>query len=132
VSVVFADTSFYVALLNRSDIHHDLAVELSKGRPMSTVTTEYVLVEVANWFSRSKQRQTFRAVIEQLRKHPDVVIVASSHELFERGLDLYFQRADKDWSLTDCISMVILNDRHVTQVLRDHHFEQAGFEVLLK
>jgi predicted nucleic acid-binding protein len=42
-------------------------------------------------------------------------------------------RPDKEWSLTDCISFVVMNERGITDALTsDHHFEQAGFQILLK
>jgi uncharacterized protein len=41
-------------------------------------------------------------------------------------------RRDKEWSLTDCISFVVMKERGLTEALTaDHHFEQAGFKALL-
>jgi hypothetical protein len=52
--------------------------------------------------------------------------------LFERGLSLYLRRMDKDWSLTDCVSFVVMEEMALTDALTgDRHFEQAGFHVLL-
>jgi predicted nucleic acid-binding protein len=46
---------------------------------------------------------------------------------------LYRGRPDKEWSLTDCISFVVMGERSLTEALTsDHHFEQAGFTALLK
>jgi predicted nucleic acid-binding protein len=57
----------------------------------------------------------------------------ASADLFEKGLQLHAQRPDKEWSLTDCISFVILWDRHIAKALtHDHHYEQAGLEALLR
>jgi len=43
-------------------------------------------------------------------------------------MDLYRRRQDKDWSLTDCISFVVMADEGLTESLTaDRHFEQAGF-----
>ena len=59
--------------------------------------------------------------------------MASSPELFASGSDLYAQRLDKDWSLTDCISFVVMRERGIAEALTaDHHFEQAGFTILLR
>lgn len=53
--------------------------------------------------------------------------------LWRRGLGLYAARPDKAWSLTDCISFVVMTDRGLTEALTgDHHFEQAGFRALLR
>jgi predicted nucleic acid-binding protein len=50
-----------------------------------------------------------------------------------RGIQLYDSRPDKQWSLTDCISFVVMQDRGIVEALTgDHHFEQAGFTALLK
>jgi len=56
-----------------------------------------------------------------------------SEALLARGMALYRQRPDKAWSLTDCISFVVMGDERLTEALTgDHHFEQAGFAPLLK
>jgi predicted nucleic acid-binding protein len=67
-----------------------------------------------------------------LQVEPDVEIVADEEELFERGLRLYEQRLDKQWSLTDCISFVVMQRKRIKEALTgDHHFEQAGVVALL-
>jgi len=67
-----------------------------------------------------------------LRASPDVRIIGPSEELFSRGLELYRQRPDKEWSLTDCISFVVMRDEQLSEALTgDRHFEQAGFKSLL-
>jgi uncharacterized protein len=64
---------------------------------------------------------------------PDITIIASQRELLAAGFSLYSQRPDKDWSLTDCISFVVMQREGITEALTgDHHFEQAGFSILLK
>jgi len=53
--------------------------------------------------------------------------------LFERGIELYTARTDKQWSRTDCISFVVMKQRSIQDALTgDHHYEQAGFTALLK
>jgi uncharacterized protein len=69
----------------------------------------------------------------KLREQPDVEIVPSTSDLFQRGTEFFSARPDKEWSLTDCISFVAMNERNITDALTsDHHFEQAGFRILLK
>jgi predicted nucleic acid-binding protein len=52
--------------------------------------------------------------------------------LFDAGWQLYKQRLDKEWSLTDCISFVVMRHESITQAFTsDRHFEQAGFMKLL-
>jgi len=40
---------------------------------------------------------------------------------------------DKEWSLIDCISIIIAEEFRITDIFsNDHHFEQAGFNILMK
>jgi uncharacterized protein len=60
-------------------------------------------------------------------------LLADSPELWEAGIRLHAERADKEWSLTDCISFIVMRERGIAQALAyDHHFEQAGFQALLR
>jgi predicted nucleic acid-binding protein len=62
-----------------------------------------------------------------------LTVIPASHDLFEIGLDRFCSRADKEWSLTDCISFVVMEQRGIYEAFTgDHHFEQAGFVPLLK
>jgi uncharacterized protein len=129
----FADTSFYVAILNAVDPFHGRAVELSHTFRGRVITTEYVLLELGNWLSRSGDRDVFVGFFRSLDGDTQTAIIPSERTLFRRGFELYAGRQDKDWSLTDCISFVVLEDHNLTEALTtDHHFEQAGFTVLLK
>ena len=50
----------------------------------------------------------------------------------QSGLNLYEQRLDKDWGLTDCISFVVMQREQIQEAFTsDKHFEQAGFIRLL-
>ena len=70
---------------------------------------------------------------QRLRGNPGVTIVPANTEVFEQGVELYSRRPDKSWSLTDCISFVVMQRYGLTDALTgDHHFEQAGFRVLLR
>ena len=129
----FADTSFYVAILNTRDEWHSLAVECSRQFRGLLVTTDFVLIELGNWLSRSGDRAAFVRLMAQLRSDPKTIIFPASRDAFDQGFDLYEHRPDKDWSLTDCISFTIMQRDGLTEALTaDHHFEQAGFTILLK
>jgi len=66
------------------------------------------------------------------RASPRTQIVPLDSRLLQRGLDLFAGRHDKNWSLTDCISFVVMQDEDLTEALTgDSHFEQAGFKALL-
>jgi len=59
-------------------------------------------------------------------------VVHVDEELIQRGLEMFKARNDKDWSLTDCISFVVMKEKGITMALTsDHHFQQAGFEKLM-
>jgi hypothetical protein len=97
------------------------------------VTTAWVLLELANYLSKAENRRLFGSLYEDLKSHPRSRIVPASPELFERGIARYRERLDKDWSLTDCISFLVMEQHGLRDVLTvDHHFEQAGFTLLLK
>lgn len=133
MSACFADSFYYIALLNRLDAAHDKAVALSESLERPTVTTAWVLTEVADALSAPQQRQGVVRLVDALRVDPACAIVPASEELLERGFGLYRSRAGKDWSLTDCISFVAMRDRGLSDALTaDRHFEQAGFTILLK
>ena len=133
MKAVFADTAFFLALINSRDQHHARASELNATLESPLLTTAWVLLEFANALSASRSRVRFEQVLTRLRAEPNVEIVAPDADLFERGCQLYISRTDKEWSLTDCISFVVMTERVLSDALTaDHHFEQAGFHALLK
>jgi hypothetical protein len=132
VKPVFADTAFFLALINSRDQHHERAAELNANLESPLLTTAWVLLELANALSASRSRARFGQVLAGLRAGPNVEIIAPDAELFERGCLLYIDRADKEWSLTDCISFEAMSERGLTEALTaDRHFEQAGFRALM-
>jgi uncharacterized protein len=130
---VFADAFFFFALLNEKDAAHKAAETFRSRTNRSLVTTAWVLTEVADGCSSPSKREKFLQLLKALQEMPDAKIISASEELFERGVELFRQRADKDWPLTDCISFVTMKDEGITEALTgDKHFEQAGFRALLK
>jgi predicted nucleic acid-binding protein len=129
----FADTFYFLALLNERDAAHEQAVKQADRLGSRLVTTDWVLVEVADALAAPAERPAFLALWEQIRDHPAIEIVPAERSLLLLGLDLYTRRPDKSWSLTDCISFVVMAERGLTEALTgDHHFEQAGFRALLR
>jgi len=97
------------------------------------VTTEYVLWEILNAFSQPAHRLKVHPAIDIVRSHPMWLIVAANQSRFEAGLAHHRSHEDKSWSLTDCVSFLVMQERNVFRALtHDHHFEQAGFEALLR
>ena len=129
----FADTYFWLALIRERDADHRRAVDcwgrLGTGE---VITTAWVLVELADGMSRQGSRGVCARFVEDLRNERTVRVIEPDVSLLWRGFDLYRDRADKEWSLTDCISFVVMADEGLTQALTgDRHFEQAGFVALL-
>lgn len=87
---------------------------------------------MADAFAEPALRPSFLGLMEALRGDPHVTIVPPTQEWFDRGIALYAKRPDKAWSLTDCISFVVMEQMGLTEALTaDRHFAQAGFTVLL-
>jgi uncharacterized protein len=132
MSAVFADTFFFLAILNPSDPAHRQASDLSRSLRRPRVTTAWVLTEVGDALSRDN-RTAFLDLLELLRENPLMQVIGPSQELFDAGIALYGQRMDKDWPLTDCISFVVMEREGITEALTaDQHFKQAGFVTLLE
>ena len=130
---MFADTSYYTAMLSPRDVAHEKAHRWSGTFTGCVVTTDFVLIELGNGVRGAPQRQAFANFVAQLQAVPDTIIVPATGELFRAGMDLFTRRPDKDWSVTDCISFVVMAQRGLTEALTaDHHFEQAGFRALLR
>jgi predicted nucleic acid-binding protein len=128
----FADTSYLVALFSPRDQHHAAALKIVKSVSPSVVITEFVLLEFANALSHVGARTRAMELWRHLRGNESTEIVPASHRLLQRGFDLYCSRPDKEWSLTDCISFVVMEDRGLSDALTaDRHFQQAGFNALL-
>ena len=92
-----------------------------------------VLVEVANYFSESAFRGQVIPFLRRVQSDARVSCVALDADLMREGMDFYAARPDKEWGLTDCISFVVMQRAGIEEaVTTDHHFEQAGFTILMK
>ena len=131
---IFADTFYWIALLNPKDDQYDSVIKVSQSIANSQIiTTEEVLTEVLTFYSNSGSSQRKRTVnfIKQIMNNPAVQVIPQDHESFVAGLNLYEKRLDKGYSLTDCISMNIMNQLEIIEVLtHDQHFTQEGFIIL--
>ena len=129
---MFADSFFFIALLNERDACHQRATEVSQEFGAVIVTTRWVLAEVADALCAPAWRGRAGAFIAFVLTAQGFLVQGRSDELFARGMDLYRSRHDKEWSLTDCISFVVIADEGLAEALTgDRHFEQAGFKALL-
>ena len=120
-------------MLNQRDQYHGQAKALlNRVRTAFEVwVTEAVLVEIGNALS-SINRSGAVDFIKRCYITPNIKVAAVDTALFKRALDLYGNRPDKEWGLTDCISIVVMQDHGLMDALTtDEHFKQAGFRILL-
>ncbi len=133
---LFADTFYWVALINPSDDWYQPVLSFSQSLgQIPIVTTEEVLTEVLAFYAKSNQRMRMRTIsfVERILNHADIQVVQQSHTSFCHGFELYRDRPDKGYSLTDCISMNTMRDRGITEALtHDQHFAQEGFVILFR
>jgi len=134
MKTVFADSYFFFALVNPNDPAHTKAVDFIRQYRGRMVTTGWIITEIGDGWSKPPQRrQTFLQVLADLRANPNAIIVPCSDQLLQQGIDLFTQRSDKEWTLTDCISLAVMSHERITEALTgDRHFEQAGYMALLK
>lgn len=132
---VFADASYWIALLNRDDELFPRAKRISgQLGSIRLLTTEWVLCEVLSFYSEMGAGFRRNAVefVSKLRRNPSVEIHPARTEDFESGISLYGARLDKEWSLVDCISFTLMKAESLQDALAaDRHFAQAGFVPLL-
>ena len=129
---VFADTAFWVALVVKQDQHHARAQDWSLRVTGRITTTAAVLLETANALARPAWRAHAVALFDRLLHRPEVQVMPLSPALWQHGWDFYRARADKGWSLTDCISFLVMQEAGLIDVLTtDDHFRQAGFRAVL-
>ena len=129
----FVDTHYLLALVKSKDKAHFTALRHSQGRANGLVTTTWILVEFADALSTVTTRSSAARFIRGFQAEPFVDVVPPTRQQFEGALDRYEQRLDKDWSITDCLSFLLMEERGIIEALTaDHHFEQAGFRALLR
>lgn len=130
---LFADTFYFIAILNVDDDAHAAAAQFSTDPSVRLVTTAWVLTELADGLATTNGRKIFESFVRELESDSRVQVIEPQRTLWRTGIALYINRPDKEWSLTDCISFVVMSERRIVDALTgDRHFEQAGFRALLK
>ena len=131
---VFADTLYWIAIAHPKDQWKAPALEAKrKLGDVIIVTTDEVLTEFVNALSKGADlRAAAVRIVRTILKNTNVKVVSQTRDGFLKGLERYENRPDKDYSLTDCISMNVLESVGIRKVLtNDHHFDQEGFTVLI-
>jgi predicted nucleic acid-binding protein len=116
MTACFADTFYFLALLNPHDDDHDIAVRVTRTLRRPLVTTSLVLVELADGLAGTRSRQLFGPFYRRMIRDSKLTVVPCDDAMLERGVQLYDQRLDKGWSLTDCISFVVMKRGSLTRL----------------
>ncbi len=131
---VFADTLYWVAIVKPNDPWRESATEAGSSLGnVRLLTTDGVLAEFLNLLCAGGEQLRRKAaeMVRRILDNPNVKVLPQSRDSFLRGVELCEQRADKEYSLTDCISMNAMRSESVSEILtNDHHFAQEGFHVL--
>lgn len=131
--MIYLDTGYLVALVNVRDELHSRALAWSRFAHGPFLLSEFILLESIDALSQPRFRPMAHQLISGLQKRGNVIIEPLHTHLLQRGMALHRARPDKHWSLTDCISFTLMQDHGITQAFAyDLHFEQAGFEALLR
>jgi predicted nucleic acid-binding protein len=88
-----------------------------KLAPKRLVTTRAVLLEIGNALAKPRYRVAAIQLLESLEGDPNVEIIPMSEGLYHQAIQLYRERLDKDWGITDCVSFVVMQDRGLTSAL---------------
>jgi uncharacterized protein len=131
---VFADTFYWTALLNPKDEYHAIVKNYSKQLESTIlVTSDEVITEFLNFFSKYHPLMRQGAVqrAKEILNNDSIQVIPSHHNRLLAGIELYQKRPDKGYSLTDCISMLIMRELEIQEILtHDKHFTQEGFTIL--
>ncbi|MFN5504903.1 MAG: type II toxin-antitoxin system VapC family toxin [Pseudanabaena sp.] len=134
MKILFGDACHWIALLFPKDQRHQVALKCARiYSDDQIITTDGIIDEILNYASirGSLMRQKALAMCTQMLREPNIEVVPYTPELRKLGFDLYEQRPDKGYSLTDCISMSVMRQMNITGVLTgDRHFQQEGFTIL--
>jgi predicted nucleic acid-binding protein len=133
MSATFIDTCHFLALPFTNDALNKRALGWQRVLRGSFVTTDFVLLEVADGACEVNLRKAAQAIVNFARAEKSMTVVPLDRRWMELGYKLFCQHQDKDWGLTDCISFQVMREMGITDALtHDHHFEQAGFRALLR
>lgn len=132
--ILFADSFYWIALIFPRDAFYSSVLSFSRTLESTRlVTTDEVLAEVLSHFSGVGPywRGRAAALVHEVRTDPRVEGLPQTRGDFDAALALYEARPDKDYSLTDCRSMIAMRSLGFSEVLtNDHHFAQEGFTIL--
>ncbi len=136
MKLIFVDTSALIAIGNKRDSFHLQAISVRnelKHNNAYFVTTNAILLEFGNAFSSKLLKPVAIKFIEAIKQSNKWKYLIIEDNIMEKSFELYKKIHDKDWGLVDCTSITIAKNMNIIDIFTtDHHFEQAGFNILLK
>lgn len=132
--ILFADTFYWIAILNPKDEWHSKVIKFSNTlTDYKLIVTDEIIDEIFNFFAKhgKQMREKVYQLSQAISKDPNIEIITPTPSIRQAGIELYGKRLDKGYSLTDCISIVVMKDRNIPEVLtHDYHFTQEGFTII--
>jgi predicted nucleic acid-binding protein len=127
--VIFADTSFWVALRNQRDNRHKEAVALLRlHADRGIVTSNHVRGETWTYLRRRAGHGAAVAFLDSLERSPRVRILAVSEKHEDEALRFLRQRDEREYSFVDATSFVLMKSLRTREALAfDGDFSAAGF-----
>ena len=136
MSIVFADTGYWLALVDPHDqLHQEALMLAARYDDREIVTTQMVLVELLAAVTKrgDYQRSSAARYVQRLIDESEIEVVQQTDAQFRQALQRYAARPDQSWSLTDCASFLEMERRGISEALAyDSDFSQAGFSALLR
>jgi len=130
---LFADTAAWYALYDQRAGQHLAARGLFEGLANRRVTffvTDYIIDETLTLISGRLGHAQAVACGEWLLRSPMVKLIRIDAGQWQDAWEMFRRYDDKDFSLTDCTSFVVMRQHHLVDAFTfDHHFEQMGFRM---
>jgi uncharacterized protein len=134
VKAVFVDTSGWVMLADAADPDHARARACrddwlrAGGRLLST---DFVLDETLTLLRVRLGLDASERWWSQVEGSARLGWEQIDEGRAEKARQWFFRWRDKDLSFTDCTSFVVMRERRLrTALTTDHHFVQAGFQIV--
>ncbi|OGL47885.1 MAG: hypothetical protein A2161_22745 [Candidatus Schekmanbacteria bacterium RBG_13_48_7] len=136
MKAVFADSDYWIAIARPNDQWAAIAKKAKESLgEVFIITTDEVLAEFLAALSKGgeKIRKQVVKMVKAILENPNIRVFPQTRDSFLKGLKFYEDRADKEYSLTDCISMNVMKSESLVDILtHDHHFEQEAFNILMR
>jgi uncharacterized protein len=130
--MIFVDTSAWLALADSHDKDHARATaflsRINRGEFGKQVTTNYVMTETLTIIRRRLGLGPALALAETVRAGRELGVYWVEPIHHNEAIGLMAQHADKEWSVTDCTSFVIMRSLGIREAFTfDRDFVRAGF-----